>query len=311
MVVFIMSSNLPIYFNQENIIGAMGSPSIVHCNNTTLVDYFKRYLYQKAVSTIKCTIPDYWNRDYLLYTLFARGYIAVVNTNRFGVICQDCGLYGFDIFYAPTHATISNPLLTGILQPRINVQCVVIKLTPDYCGVNDIITYYANKLALAGETVDTNLVNTKLAYIFIASNKGKAETWKTLYDDIASGKPAVVVDKSITRDDGTLGIEMFNQNLAQTYISGDVLEDMRQIENEFNTIFGIPNANIEKKERLISDEVNANNTETKCRLDFWLESLQDGAERANRMFPSLNLNFEKRYKDNNAGGNNGKPKSED
>lgn len=304
-------SDLPIYFNQANIITSMDSPGIVHCNNTNLVNYFKRYLYQKAISTIKCTIPENWNRDYLLYVLFARGYIAVVNTNRFGVICQECGLYGFDIYYAPTNATICNPLLTGILQPRIHVQCEVIKLTPDYLGVNDIITYYANKLAMAGESVDTNLINTKLAYIFIANGKSQAATFKTLYDDIASGKPAVVMDKNMLRDDGSIGIEMFNQNLAQTYIAGDVLEDMRKIENEFNTIFGIPNANLEKKERMITDEVNANNTETMCRLDFWLESLQDGAERANKMFPNLNLKFEKRYNENVEVVNDGKPKSDD
>ena len=288
--------NIPMYFSQENIIQSMNSPGIVHCNNTELVNYFKRYLYQKAVSTIDCSIPDTWNRDYLLYTLFARGYIAVVRTNKYGVICQSCGLSGFDIYYAPTHALISNPLLKGILQPRIHVQCEVLKLTPDYLGIADLITYYANKLALAGETVDTNLVNTKLAYIFTAGNKAASESFKMLYDDIASGKPAVVVDKSLTRDDGSLGIEMFNQQLSNTYIAGDVLGDMKKIEAQFDTDIGIPNANTDKRERLITDEVNSNNTETRAKLDLWLESLNDGADKANKMF-GLSLSFKKRFED--------------
>lgn len=288
--------NIPMYFSQENIIQSMNSPGIVHCNNTELVNYFKRYLYQKAVSTIDCSIPDTWNRDYLLYTLFARGYIAVVRTNKYGVICQSCGLSGFDIYYAPTHALISNPLLKGILQPRIHVQCEVLKLTPDYLGIDDLITYYANKLALAGETVDTNLVNTKLAYIFTAGNKAAAASFKMLYDDIASGKPAVVVDKSLTRDDGSLGIEMFNQQLSNTYIAGDVLSDMKKIEAQFDTDIGIPNANTDKRERLITDEVNSNNTETRAKLDLWLESLNDGADKANKMF-GLSLSFKKRFED--------------
>ena len=288
--------NIPMYFSQENIIQSMNSPGIVHCNNTELVNYFKRYLYQKAVSTIDCSIPDTWNRDYLLYTLFARGYIAVVRTNKYGVICQSCGLSGFDIYYAPTHALISNPLLRGILQPRIHVQCEVLKLTPDYLGIDDLITYYANKLALAGETVDTNLVNTKLAYIFTAGNKAAAASFKMLYDDIASGKPAVVVDKSLTRDDGSLGIEMFNQQLSNTYIAGDVLSDMKKIEAQFDTDIGIPNANTDKRERLITDEVNSNNTETRAKLDLWIESLNDGADRANKMF-GLSLSFKKRFED--------------
>ena len=287
--------NMPVYYNQENIITAIQSPGIVHCNNTQLVNFLKRYLYQKAISVIDCDIPDTWNRDYLLYTLYSLGYIAVVKTDRYGVICQSCGLSGMDVYYAPTHALISNPLLSGILQPRIHVQCEVLKLTPDYCGINDLITYYANKLALAGETVDTNLINTKLAYIFTAGNKAAAASFKTLYDDIASGKPAVVVDKSLLRDDGTLGIEMFNQQLSNTYIAGDVLSDMCKIEAEFDTVIGIPNANTDKKERLITDEVNSNNIETNALSDLWLESLQDGSERVKKMF-DIDIKFRKRYK---------------
>ena len=287
--------NIPIFYQQENVITASGSPGIVHCQNTLLVNFFKRYLYQEAIATIKAEIPETWNRDYFLYTLFAMGYIAVVNTNKFGVICQFCGLYGQDIYYAPTHVTISNPLLSGILQPRIHVQCEVLKLTPDYCGIDDLITYYANKLALCAENIDMNLVNSKLAYLFLAGNKSASATFKTLFDDIASGKPAVVVDKSLVREDGTLGIELFNQHLKETYIASDVLDDMRMIRDDFNTIIGIPNANTEKKERLIQDEVNANNTETQSRLDLWVESLSECAKKANAMF-GLNLRFSSRYK---------------
>lgn len=287
---------VPVYYHDANIITAMGSPGIVHCKNTDLVRYFKRYLYQKAISNIKTGIPKTWNRDYLLYTLFGIGYAAVINTNKYGPICQACGLYGQDLYYAPTHATIANPLLRGILRPRIHTQCVVLKLTPDYCGIDDLVSYYANKLALCGESVDVNLINTKLAYLFFADGKAAAASLKTLYDDVASGKPAVVADKSLLNDDGTFRVDMFNQQLRQTYIAGDVLTDMRKIEQEFLTMIGIPNANTEKRERLISDEVNANAVETQTLLDLWLDSLNAGADEANRMF-GLNLSFSKRYQD--------------
>lgn len=306
--------DVPVFYHDANIITAMGSPGIVHCKNTDLVRYFKRYLYQKAISTIKIKIPDTWNKDYFLFTLFGIGYIAVVNTNRYGVICQACGLYGQDLYYAPTHATIANPLLRGILRPRIHTQCVVLKLTPDYCGIDDMVSYYANKLALCGESVDVNLINTKLAYLFFADGKAAAASLKTLYDDVASGKPAVVADKSLLNDDGTFRVDMFNQQLRQTYIAGDVLTDMRKIEQEFLTMIGIPNANTDKRERLISDEVNANAVETQTLLDLWIDSLTAGADEANKMF-GLNLNFSKRYQDDIMVGkevrDDGKPESDD
>lgn len=306
--------DVPVFYHDANIITAMGSPGIVHSTNTELVRYFKRYLYQKAISTVKIVIPETWNRDYFLYTLFGIGYIAVVNTSRYGPICQACGLYGQDLYYAPTHATIANPLLRGILRPRIHTQCTVIKLTPDYCGIDDLVSYYANKLALCGESVDTNIVNTKLAYIFFAGGKAAAATFKTLYDDIASGKPAVVADKSLLNDDGTFKIDMFNQQLKNTYIASDMLADMRKVEQEFLTMIGIPNANTDKRERLITDEVNANAVETQTLLDLWLESLKAGADEANKMF-GLSISFSKRYEDDIMVGKeaveDGKPESND
>ena len=52
----------------------------------------------------------------------------------------------------------------------------------------------------------------------------------------------------------------------------------------FDTDIGIPNANTDKRERLISDEVNANNVETYSKCALWLEQLQESAAQAREMF---------------------------
>ena len=78
--------------------------------------------------------------------------------------------------------------------------------------------------------------------------------------------------------------EAFQQNVGQNYIACDLLSDLRKIEAEFDTKIGIPNANTDKKERLITDEVNANNVETRNLPELWLESLQKGCKEANAMF---------------------------
>lgn len=106
-------------------------------------------------------------------------------------------------------------------------------------------------------------MNSKLAYVFAAENKAMAETFKKLYDQIAAGNVAAVIDKQLFRDDGKANWQMFNQNVGQNYIADRVLSDMRKIEAMFCTDVGIPNANTDKKERLITDEVNANKVETR------------------------------------------------
>ena len=52
----------------------------------------------------------------------------------------------------------------------------------------------------------------------------------------------------------------------------------------FDTEIGIPNANTDKRERLITDEVNANNVETYSKCSMWLENLQEACQKVNRMF---------------------------
>ena len=72
--------------------------------------------------------------------------------------------------------------------------------------------------------------------------------------------------------------------MKQTYIVTELLNDCAKIEDEFNTRIGIPNANTEKRERLISDEVNANNVETSILAAGWLENIREGCNTVREMY---------------------------
>lgn len=274
----------PFFYDHANAMVSQVTPNTVHVKNVGLTRFFQRYLLQKAISVFKWNLPENWSRDYFLYVLYCWGFIAIVNTDKFGVIPQGCGLKGYKVFYQPRSAIIQNPLLSGILEPVIGKQCTLLKLQPDYGGIMDLVSFYAQEMALASEAIDVNLLNSKLSYVFTASNKNAAESLKKLYDRVASGEPAVVIDKNLYNDDGSVSWEAFQQNVGQNYIAGDLLSDMRKIEAEFDTKIGIPNANTDKKERLITDEVNANNVETRSLPELWLESLQQGCKETNAMF---------------------------
>ena len=274
----------PFFYDHANAMVSQVTPNTVHVKNVGLTRFFQRYLLQKAISVFKWNLPENWSRDYFLYVLYCWGFIAIVNTDKFGVIPQGCGLKGYNVFYQPRSAIIQNPLLSGTLEPVIGKQCTLLKLQPDYGGIMDLVSFYAQEMALASEAIDVNLLNSKLSYVFTASNKNAAESLKKLYDRIASGEPAVVIDKNLYNDDGSVSWEAFQQNVGQNYIASDLLSDMRKIEAEFDTKIGIPNANTDKKERLITDEVNANNVETRNLPELWLESLQKGCKEANAMF---------------------------
>ena len=280
-----MINGPPYYYNYINAETSQVTPSTVHVKDSGLCRYFTKYLLQKAMSVFEWDLPETWNKDYFLYVLYCWGYVAVVNTDKFGVIPQGCGLKGYDVFYAPTHAVIANPLLSGILEPRIGTQCELLKLQPDFSGILDLVGHYAEQMALASQSVSVNLLNSKLSYVFTAKTKALAESLKKMYDQIASGEPAVVIDSRLKNAaDGEETWKAFEQNVGGNYIVTDLLADLRKIEAMFDTEIGIPNANTDKRERLIQDEVNANNIETFSKCAMWLENLQDACKRVNDMF---------------------------
>lgn len=280
-----MINGAPYYYNYINAETSQVTPSTVHVKDSGLCRYFTKYLLQKAMSVFEWDLPETWNKDYFLYVLYCWGYVAVINTDKFGVIPQGCGLKGYDVFYAPTHAVIANPLLSGILEPRIGTQCELMKLQPDFSGILDLVGHYAEQMALASQSVSVNLLNSKLSYVFTAKTKALAESLKKMYDQIASGEPAVVIDSRLKNAaDGEETWKAFEQNVGGNYIVTNLLADLRKIEAMFDTEIGIPNANTDKRERLIQDEVNANNIETYSKCAMWLENLQDACKRVNDMF---------------------------
>lgn len=296
----LFNDSAPFDYQTMNYYNASRSPSTVHVKNTRLRRYFRKYLFQKAISVFKWNLPEEWDKDYFLYTLYGLGYIAVIDTPEFGVICQGGSLGGYNLYYRPSYITISNPLLPRAIIASIDrtitgaadralldvyrQECVLIKLQPDYSSIMDIVGYYADQLALAAESLGINLLNIKSGTVFGAENKAQAESYKKMFDTLSDGDPAVVVDKKLLNEQGEATWFPFTQHVKESYVVSDLLSDMRKIEAMFCTDVGIPNANIDKKERMITDEVNANNVETSSRCEMWLEEIRKGLTKANEKY---------------------------
>ena len=291
----INNNNIPAAYDYINVYNAARKPSTIHAKDSGITWYYKRYLIQKIISVFKFEgIPTTWAVDYFYYVLFIYGYIAVINTDKYGVIPQHCSLTGYDVFYRPTNAVIANPLLKGIMQPRIGSECEIIRIQPDWCGCWDIVEVYADMLALASESLGVNLINSKFAYIFGAENKAAAESLKKMYDQIQQGNPAVFVDKELFNENGEIAVNLMTQNLQQNYISGDILDDMAKIDSRFNTEIGIPNVNIAKASGVSDREVMANNVDTRTKAELWLSTINECLDKVNKMF-NLNITCSLRF----------------
>lgn len=290
------SVELPVSYETLNIYNSIFNPSTVHCANTYLVNFFSRYLMQRAMSVFAEKIPDNWDKDYLWYSLLLGGYVAVINTKSFGVIPQDCTLSGYNVFYRPTDVLIANPLLNINKELRIGRDCELIRLTPDYRGIYDIITYIADNMSLTAEAAGVNIINSKLSFAFLTDDKVAAEAYKKAYDNYASGQPMVVMGGNDLFGADRVGdkFAFFNNDVAGSYVVDKLQNALRQWELMFDNYVGIPNSPVNKKERVVIAEISSNNVESRTLSDIWLEELTKSAEKCSKMF-DIDLSFKYRH----------------
>lgn len=287
---------IPASYDFINLYNAGLRPSTIHTKNTGLYNYYFNHLFIKALSVLNFDgIPDTWSTEYFLYVLFGYGFMAVFKTDEYGVIPQNCTLSDtHTIFYQPKRVIVTNPVLKNSLELEVGKDCELLRLEPDYKGITEIVSLYADMLAIATETSAVNLLNSRASFVFFAQNKATAETYKKMYDTLAGGDPFAVIDKNMLNEDGSRNWDFFAQNVGQNYIVTDVLNDLKTIEDRFNTKIGIPNANTQKRERLITSEVESNDSDTRCLVDVWLDTLNRDLDRINSRY-GLSISVSYRY----------------
>ena len=292
----------PLNYEQINISAGTYNPSPVKSFNNKTFAFWERALFQRATSVIESELPDDWDgtvKDFLYYCLFRFGYVPVFERAEFGYTFQPATLRGYDWYYQPTAALVANPMLAGSLELKIGTDCEILKLTPDYMGIWDIISYYAEKLSTLDNAINMSLINNKFAFILGARNKVAGQALKKMMDKINKGEPAVIYDMKLLNDQ-TDKAEPFQvwerkNSLKDSYLTTDQLRDFQTILNNFDCEVGIPTIPYEKKERMVASEAESRQLDAQSRSTIWLECLQSSAERIKKLYPDITLNFSLRY----------------
>lgn len=278
----------PINYNQINVAAGLHNPSSVKAFNNQTFSYWERSLFQRMCSVIELDLDSTWSgnvKDFLFYCLFKYGYVAVFSDNKFGLSYQPGTLSGYNFYYQPTKVTISNPLLNKDF--TLGEDAELLKLTPDYIGVWDIIYYYAEKLSSLDSAINMSIINNKCAYVLGAKNKAGAEALKKIMDKINKGEPTVVTDMKIIDDMQTKGTPfqfLERANMKQSYLTTDQLQDFQTILNNFDSEIGIPSVPYQKKERMVTSEAESKQIDATARATSWIECLNESFELINNHF---------------------------
>lgn len=253
--------------------------------------YFFRSLYQRALSIFNFNIPLEWNKNYFKNVLFGNGFIGIIRTDEYGIIPQICTLSGYGLYLQPTKILVRQPLVS--YEGRIDDECGLLKITPDYLGICDIIEHYAIQLSKCFTSINVSLINSRVGFLAYAKNKQAAETLKVIAEKLSGGESLVITDKIVKSNDGMSDDEpLFTTAFdpANNYITDKLLDDFTTILNQFDREIGIPVID-DKKERRIETEVNTMISDTGTRLYTWKECLTESIEKTKKVFPELEISF--------------------
>lgn len=286
-----------------NILESIKVPSTYWKDRTIGYKYWFRSLMQKIDSSIIFdNIPDGWNDDFFHLCLWVLGFVGVFNPtsfkeavelSKYGKVVFNPGtVQGFDFYYQPTTFRVSNPNLKAPFSHEfeIGTDAELIKITPDFCGVLDIVDFYATKLAEACKGVDIGLINAKMPFIINAKNEAQAETVKKIYDKVQAGESLIVWKNNADGDElmpTKDPFESWTNDYQKTYVVHNLLEDIQVLLDSFYVEIGLPVA-IEKKERLITSEADFASAQSQARISCWLETLKESLTKVNKLF-GLNI----------------------
>lgn len=255
--------------------------------------YYQQWILKKVFSIFEFKgIPEKWDFDYMLTNLFINGLFCITDTD-IGVLPLNCGVTGINVFNHPTEVIIANPVLGSLRRDIMpldgemnlgatkskNPPCALVKLQYNYQGIMPLVLRYSSLLAMCDSSIAVNLMNAKVAFIGMASDKKQAQTMKKMYDMISAGNPAVFVKGDVVNQES-----FFFNHVKENYVANDIQMLKRMIINEFLTEIGINNANQDKRERLVSDEVSANDEEIRANVEHWLYNINEGLQVANKLY---------------------------
>lgn len=243
---------------------------------------------------IKGDIPEGFDVQYFMLLLFMRGYAIVTDID--GVKALAGAISGINYANRPKHFETANPDIRN-KKGVIGVDGVVVYPTPyknyNPLYIRHLISHYSNKLNAIDKSVDISLNNSRIPFIFFAVNEAEKEQMAKIYDDINSGKPAVVEALDLFNNE-----KMRALDVKGNYITDLLLRDELTIYNDFLSEVGINNNPIEKKERLVVGEVESNNDDVEINRLNIIDSIQEGLDEVNKLY-GINLTVEYATKERN------------
>lgn len=264
-------------------------------NNLTYLQYINR-LTELAICMFEWkNLPASVDQRYLELHLFETGCMVYFDDDILGNLCLDCiangrlGVYG-------------DPILRRAYSGYNNYQKLLkesnsVIIWNNYLHTNSIldVKMFAKRLYNIDRIIDVN-ANAQKTPVLVQGTEKQRLTLLNLYKEFDGNAPFIFGDKNLDLS------ALKSIQTGAPYVCDKLYQLKTQIWNEALTYLGISNINIQKKERLITDEVSRNQGGTIASRYSRLESRRQAVKKINDMFgTNIEVNYREDFQeiDNN------------
>lgn len=257
-------------------------------NNATYTQYFNR-LMELSISMFEWkNLPSTCDVRYLELALFMNGSAVFFQDD----VLED--YVALDVICSGRLDVYGNPVLRRAYSRYNNYQKLLkgnnsVIIWNNYTRTNSVldVEMFAKRLYNLDRIIDIN-ANAQKTPILIKCDETQRLTMLNVYKEYDGNSPVIFGDKALNSN----GLDVLSTGAP--YVADKLYTLKTQIWNEALTYLGISNINVQKKERLITDEVTRNQGGTIASRYSRLESRREAVRKINDMF---GLNIEVNYRE--------------
>lgn len=240
-------------------------------------------------------LPDSIDSRFFNDSLIMRGFCTGFKYKDGNIYVTDGAISGVDEYYRPTKFKSSNVKFLNEKR-KIGEDCAVCFNTYDYSSpysMSTMLTIYANRLAHIDVSVDTSVMNSRVAVIPTVNDEKEAIRVANMMKRIYAGEPTVLSYRNSSFD-GEKGIDIFPIKSKDNIVVTELADARRNIMSDFYNELGIKNVAVDKKERTNLAEMDSNSDQLKIASEIFLEPRKRWCEEMNRIFgTNISVEFNK------------------
>lgn len=254
-------------------------------NNKTYVDYLER-MKKICLSMFEWqNLPESMNARFLEMCLYYNGQAALFYDEEYGYINSMAADGGYiNLYGLPTEIQCYSYrfnqrrelYMTDTGQPKAK-ECILVMNNYDRVPTTATISLFAYRLAEAQRTADVN-IKAQRTPVLITTDQKQYFTLKKTYEEYDGNAPVIFADKNLISADALKALKT-----DAPFIAKDIFDYKREIWNEFLTFMGIQNLS-EKRERLITGEVDSNNELLNLNLQALLIPRKEACKQFNEKY---------------------------